>query len=302
MTNLLLLLACFILGALARRFLGLPAETPKVLGAWLIWISLPALILKVVHRVPLEPVLLFNASVLWLEFAVAAGLAWLAVKRGWASAGVAGATALCCGLGNTSFVGLPLLEALGGPVTQGPTALTDQLGSFGAVSVLAVPFAARLAGKDASVGAVLRRLASFPPLVALLVALATRSLAYPAPVEDVLTRLGDMLSPLALASVGFQLDVRAVQGQGRPLVVGLLFKLLAAPAMAFALVLLFRPGFGLWEKVAVAEAAMAPMVVGSVLATEHGFEPKLAAAFVAIGVPLGFLTVPAWWWLCGAMG
>ena len=116
-----------------------------------------------------------------------------------------------------------------------------------------------------------------------------------------LTRLGDMLSPLALASVGFQLDLRALKGQARPLAVGLAYKLVVAPAVAFALVLLLRPGFGLWEKVAVAEAAMAPMVVGSVLATEHGFEPKLAAAFVALGVPLGFLTVPAWWWLCGVM-
>jgi predicted permease len=48
--------------------------------------------------------------------------------------------------------------------------------------------------------------------------------------------------------------------------------------------------------VVVAEAAMAPMITGALLAMEHGLEPRLASAMVGLGVPLSLVTVPLWAW------
>ena len=54
-----------------------------------------------------------NVESPWLVFFVPAGVVLLLVRRG-GSREHLGALALCCGLGNTAFVGLPLIEALAG--------------------------------------------------------------------------------------------------------------------------------------------------------------------------------------------
>lgn len=295
MANLALVVVCFLLGVAARRWSGLPAETPKVLNAWIFFVALPAMVLRVVHSVPLGGALVLAAGGLWLVFVVGAGLALLAVRLRLLTREVAGALALTAGLANTSFVGLPLLEALGGPEALGPAVVVDQLGSFLLLPVLAMPLAAHLSGRGQSAGAMVRRLLTFPPFLALLLALALRPVAFPTLLDDALGRLGDMLSPLALASVGWQLEPRALVGNGARVAAGLTFKLVIAPAMVLGVVLLFGRSLGVVERVAVAQAAMAPMVTGAALATDYELAPQLAAAMVALGVTLSLVTVPVWW-------
>jgi malate permease and related proteins len=293
--SLLILMVCFSLGVAGRRLPALPDTAPRVLNTWVLYVSLPALVLKVVHGVAFEAGLVVAAACLWLCFSVAAALGVVAFRRGWATREVAGAAVLCAGLGNTAFVGLPLLEAYGGPSTTAPAAVVDQLGSFFAFSLLAVPFATVMGGHSLRPLAVLRRVALFPPFVALLVALLSRGWAYPQPLTDVLDRLASMLTPLALASVGYQLDVTSFRGTGRLLVVGLGYKLVVAPLLTLGLLWALRPQFGLVERIGVAQAAMAPMVTAGVLAAEHRFSGQVASAMIAVGVPLSFLTVWLWW-------
>lgn len=296
-----LLLVSMGVGALARRLRLLPEATPRWLNRAVLWVCLPGVVLKSVHAVPLSTRLLAPVLGLWLVFAVAAAAAALFVRRGGAR-GVAGALALCAGLANTSFVGLPLIGALGGAEALGPAVVVDQLGSFFALAVGAVPLAAWLSGGKASVGYVARRLVTFPPFLALVAALLLRPLPFPGAVETGLAALGVLLSPLALASVGWQLEPSALGGQGARVALGLSYKLLLAPLVMWGLVGLTAPALGLPERVAVAQAAMAPMVTGGVLAAEYELEPKLAAGLIAVGVPLSLVTVPAWWWLLGAVG
>jgi hypothetical protein len=294
MANLVLLVVCFALGILAKRFTTLPAQTPRVLNTWVLYVSLPALVLKVVHSVKLEATVLLSASSMWLVFAVPAAFALVARARG-VSAKTAGAIGLCAGLGNTAFVGLPMLEALGGKEAVGPTALVDQLGSFVAFSLLAVPFATVMGGAKPTLRQLGQRVATFPPFAALALALLLRPLPFPELLDQTLGRLADVMSPLALASVGWQLNLSQLKGQGGKLALGLGWKLALAPAVVMALVWVVHGPFGLLERVTVVQAAMAPMVTAGVLAAEHGLEPELCAGFVGVGVPVSFLTVPLWW-------
>jgi hypothetical protein len=290
-----LLVGCFALGALARRMPSVPREAPKVLNAWVLNVSLPALVLETVHGVTVAPGVLVGAATLWGLFLVVAGLAVLAVRRGWASREVAGALALSCGLGNTAFIGVPLIEVLGGARAVAPAALLDQLGSFLVFSAAAVPFAMAMGGERPNVRVVLQRLFTFPPFVALLFAFALAPVTFPSGVEPVLTRLGDMVTPLALASVGWQVERSALRGHGRALVGGLVWKLVAAPAVMLGVVWLWGAPTGLEAKVAVAQAAMAPMVTAAVLATEYRLAAPVSAALAAVGAVMSFVTVPAWW-------
>ncbi len=302
MTNLVLLVACFALGALARYltaksagpFAGLSPEAHRVLNVWIMNVSLPALVLRAVHGVALEPALFVGAGMLWLEFVVAAALSLLAIRLKIVSVGTGGALALAAGLGNTAFVGLPLVEALGGHDAMAKASVIDQLGSFAVLAVLAIPFAVTLAGGKIAPLAVARKLVTFPSFIALLAAIALRPVTFPSAVDQVLGRLADMLSPLALASVGWQTRLSSLRGHGRFIAAGLAYRLLVGPALVFAVLRLLGP-IGLVERVTIAEAAMAPMVTASILAAEHDLEPDLAAGLVAVGVVLSLITVPAWW-------
>ena len=299
MANLLLLVLCFSLGAAARRWSSLPADSHRALNLWVVNVSLPALVLRSIRSAELKPTLLLGAAGLWLVFLAAAGLALLARRARLLTTAQAGGMTLSVGLGNTAFVGLPLIEALGGPGALGMATVVDQLGSFGALTFLAMPFAAALAGRSLSPAGHLRRLLTFPPLGALAAALLLRGVPFPPVLDAVLERLAAMLSPLALASVGWLLNPSALRGRLGQVALGLAGRLALAPALVLGMLWLLRGHIGEAERVAVAQAAMGPMVTAVVLAAEHDLDGEFGAAMLALGVPLSLLTVPLWWHLLG---
>lgn len=294
MSNLVLLFLCFALGVWARRSNVFPADSHRIVTAWVMTVSLPALTFRSIHVVTVDATLLLGASLLWLVFLVPGLVAWWRIKRGGA-ADVLGATALCAGLCNTAFVGLPLLEALGGKEALGPASVVDQLGAFLALFFFAMPFATAAGGGQVNLRDSFLRLVKNPSLIALALAFALHGVEVPVALDEVLHRLADMLSPLALAAVGWQLDLKSVKGNGARLAVGLGWKLVLAPAMALLVVWLWRGQLGLTERVIIAQAGMAPMVTAGVVAAEHKLAPGLASTFIALGVPLSLLTVPLWW-------
>lgn len=292
MSNLWLLALCFLAGFLARRTGKFPEATPTVLSAWVMWLALPALIISTIHAVPLRRELLLCAGALWIVFLVSAAAALVAVRFFNVSRARAGAVGLTAGLGNTAFVGLPLLEAISGREGMTVGLIVDQLGSFLVLSFVAVPFAAHMSGKHASFKQVALRLIRFPPFIALGVALITRPVAFPPQLEFVLHRLAETLSPIALAAVGWQLQLSALKNRVGVVGLALTYKLALAPLMIWALLTATSPAFGLLERVTIAQAAMAPMVTAALLAAEHDLEPELAALILGVGVPISLVTVP----------
>ncbi|HYO53638.1 AEC family transporter [Archangium sp.] len=292
-----LLAASILLGAVARRSGRFPEQTALALNAFVLNVALPALVLRAVHRLTLAPELLVAAATPWLVF----GGAWLffrvlGPRLGFPPDSVA-ALVLTGGLGNTAFVGLPLIEGLVGRDGLRVAVVIDQLGSFLVLGTVATLFAARAAAKDTRPVALLKKVVGFPPLLALVAAFLAHPWDWPAWVDVVLGRLGDLLTPLALFSVGFQLRPSGVKGRVRALALGLGYKLVLAP-LGIALLLLALPGMGrLSFEVSVLQAAMAPMVTGAILAADNGLDPELCALMVGLGIPLSFATVPCALWL-----
>jgi malate permease and related proteins len=81
----------------------------------------------------------------------------------------------------------------------------------------------------------------------------------------------------------------------QPLIVGLLFKLVVGPALILLLFAGVLRAQGQMLGVTVFEAAMGPMIGASIVAMDHELDPPLVTMMVGIGIPLSFLTVPAWW-------
>ncbi len=285
---------CLALGMLVARWTKMPSGAPAAINFWVLNVALPALVLVQVPRLQLDASLLFAALAPWSVFLGSAVLfALLGRRLGW-TAGTIGALTLTCGLGNTAYLGIPLVEALRGRQALGPAIIADQMGSFLALSTVGVAAAAYYSGTTAKASDLARRVLLFPSFVALVVAVLVRAAGgWPAWCVDVLSRIGDTLTPLALFSVGLQFRFGDLAHHAPRVAAGLSWKLLLAPLLVCALGWLFRV-HGLVLTVAVLQCAMAPMITAGILAEQHGLNPPLANAVVGIGILLSLATVPIW--------
>ncbi len=77
---------------------------------------------------------------------------------------------------------------------------------------------------------------------------------------------------------------------------GLGYKLLLAPLMILALYAGMIGLRGQTTEVTMFEAAMPPMLGGSIVAIQYGLNAKLISLMVGVGTVAAFLTLPAWSW------
>ncbi|MES0872577.1 AEC family transporter [Sinimarinibacterium thermocellulolyticum] len=289
-----LLLGCLTLGVLVARLARPPLGLAQGLNWWVINIALPALILDVVPRLRFDGQFWFLVVSQWLVFAGAFVLfRTLGAHLGW-SRGRIGALTLVCGLGNTSFMGYPLLEALRGREGLALGVVADQLGCFVMLAVGGTLVAALYSGAQTHPRAIARRVLLFPAFVALLAGvLVGRFGGWPLLIEDILHRIGGTLVPLALFSVGLRLRLRLERGQTLPLLLGLGWKLLLAPLVVLLLGWAAGVG-GLTLSIGVLQAAMAPMISAAILADQHQLDPSLANSVLGAGILLSLATVPLW--------
>jgi hypothetical protein len=170
-------------------------------------------------------------------------------------------------------------------------------GSFLVLSTLGIVTAVAFSSGELPLRQMVRKIALFPPFQALILAFLLRPLPFPPELVTVLQKLGDTLTPLALASVGFQLRLGHLRGELKPLGAGLLFKLLLGPAFIYLIYITVLGGSGPVMRVTLFEAAMAPMISAGIVAVDHRLNPPLVTLMIGLGIPLSFLTLPVWWWV-----
>lgn len=305
MANFILIFFCLSLGVLLKRSGRFPATTAQVLNAFVIHISLPAVILlqipALLRNTELDHHMLIPISMPWLMFAMSFGFfVFLGKRLKWSQPEI-GALILTAGLGNTSFVGFPILESLFGSSSLRIGVLVDQLGSFLALSTVGIAAAARFSGREGkrpSAAQVLKNVLSFPPFVALLVSVAwyfTGMSENPLAIS-IFEKIGITLIPLALVAVGFQLHLSrgVLARQWRPLVYGLGFKLVLMPLAFIGLYIFVFDSTTQSTHITILESAMAPMITACVVAIDFGLKAEIATLMMGIGIPLSLVTVPIW--------
>ncbi len=294
MANIILLAVCLVAGIILKKTGRFPQTTPAALNGFIIHISLPALAILHIHNLKIDASLGLTAAMAWLLFAGAWAIFSFAGKALKLSPPTIGALILVAGLGNTSFVGLPMIEAYFGKEHLGIGIIADQLGSFMVLSTLGILVATIYSSGDVTPRQMARKILMFPPFQALILAFILRPLPFPAWTVTILEKLGSTLTPLALVSVGFQLQFSGLRAVLKPLSIGLGYKLLLGPALIYTLYVTLLGSSGTVMQVTIFEAAMAPMITAGIIAIDHDLDPPLVGMMVGIGIPLSFVTLHFW--------
>jgi predicted permease len=291
---LIFVLLMLALGKACAQLRLFPENAAEVLNTFVLYLCLPAAVLRYAPQLELSPQVLGVVAVPWLLLGLNI-VAVLALARVVSLRPDERAVLLLCvPLGNTSYLGYPLTEAMLGPDALPFAVIYDQFGSFLMLSTWGLWVLARYGG-DAkpTVGDIVRRLLRFPPFVALVFALLLMPAELPTWIGAILQRLSDALLPIVALAVGLTLKFRLPRDELAPLGAGLALKLALLPLAAWSLVSLV----GMPDRMAdavVFESAMPPMITAGALAISHRLAPGLAAALVGYGTVLALLTLPLW--------
>lgn len=295
MNNIVLLGACFVIGMLLRRSGRLPVNAHASLNGFIIHVSLPALTLVSVHKLAFDKALLAPAAMAWIMFGLGCAFFWWIGHMMKLRTPTIGALMLTGSLANTSFIGIPMIEAFFGSQGVGLGILIDQAGTYLVLSTLGMFVATIYAqGGMPTARTIAKKVFTFAPFIAFVLALMLIPVTYPAWFEALLDRLGGTLVPLALVSVGYQIQFSEMRGRMPELTLGLGFKLIIAPALIGLLYAGLFGGRGEIIQITIFEAAMPPQIGAAIVAMEHDLDPQLVTLMIGVGIPISFLTLFAW--------
>lgn len=286
-----------LLGMLFRHFNTFPKDSAQVLNMFALYVSLPALILLKAPQIVLSSQVLVAAVMPWTMLLLSAALVMLAARVWRWERSTLGVLLLVVPLGNTSFLGVPMIQAFFGAAGLPYLIIYDQVGTMIIMATYGSLILA-LYGKGGSLklSAVVRKMVFFPPTVALALGMALRSWHYPDQFAHALQTVSSSLVPVVMIAIGLQMRLLLPRKVMGPLGFGLTVKLLVAPLAALLAARLMGLD-GLVVDVSVMEAAMPPMVTAGALAVIAGMEADLAISLVGIGIVLSFGTLPAIFWI-----
>lgn len=293
MENFVITISLLFIGMALKRLPNLSDQTGNVLNLFVIYISLPALVLLKIPELVFTRDLLVPAIMPWGMLLLSAALiVFLSKLLRW-DRPVTGCLLLLVPLGNTSFLGIPMVKAFFGEKAISYALLYDQLGSFLALATYGSLILALYGTGDdkPTVESVMKKVISFPPFIALILAFVLRTFTYPPVAVSLLKMLASTLVPLVMIAVGYQLTLRLSRDVISQMGIGLFIKLIAAPIAALLICKVFVLE-GEAVQVSVFEAGMPPMVSAGALAILANLSPALTAALVGIGIVLSFVTLP----------
>ncbi|MGQ0799106.1 MAG: AEC family transporter [Pseudomarimonas sp.] len=294
-----LVLLLIAVGKLCTELRLLPPSAATTLNQIALNVCLPAAVLRFASQLEFDSGLLGLMLVPWLLLLFSVVVLYLLAKVLAFAESERAVLLLCVPLGNTSFLGYPLIEAFLGSEALPYAVAYDQFGSFLILSTWGSWVLARYGGdRPPTFRMVAGKVLRFPPFIALLIAVTLMPVQPTGILADVLERLSDALLPIVALAVGLQLKLRVQSEDRSPLAVGLALKLVVLPTLAWSLCL----ALGMPDRMlqaSVLESAMAPMITASALAISHRLAPSLAAAMVGFGTPLSLLSLLGWKWVLG---
>ena len=298
MASILLIFICLLVGYLLKRYELVEAYSFRSFNTLIIYVALPALTLQYIPNIEINTDLILPILMPWLNILLSWMLfAYIGRKLGWGRA-ITGAIILLTGFGNTSFVGIPIIQALYGKAGIETVIMIDQPGGFVALSTLGILIANIYSDKQQlTASGIFKNILMFPPFIAFVLGfvLNVTQVNIPAEINTIFSTLGALVVPLALISVGMQLRLDFKSIYWKYIWIGLGFKLLLFPAIIFVLYFLIFQQSGQVIQITLIEAAMAPMITAGIVASNYDLEPRYCSLMLSVGLLASFLTLPLWY-------
>lgn len=291
MANFILIGIFVLLGLLFRRLKAFPDQTAHVLNMFALYVSLPAVILLKVPELSFSEETIIAAVVPWCMLLLSAVLVMILTRIMQWSRATTGVLLLVVPIGNTSFMGVPMVNAFFGEAGIPHLILYDQIGTMLIFATYGAVILSLYSGERSNVSTIIKRALLFPPTTALIAGLALRNWTYPQLVVNTLEDLGGVLTALVMTAIGFQMKLRLQPATLKPLGAGLAIKLLIAPLAALLGCRLFGLDT-LSADISIFEAGMPPMVTACALAAAAGMGVELAIAMAGLGIVLAFASLP----------
>ena len=291
MANFILIGIFVLLGLLFRRLKAFPDQTAHVLNMFALYVSLPAVILLKVPELSFSKESVVAAIVPWCMLLLSAILVIILARSMRWSRETTGVLLLVVPIGNTSFMGVPMVNAFFGEAGIPHLILYDQIGTMLIFATYGAVILSLYSGERSNVPTIIKRALLFPPTTDLMIGLALRNWTYPQVVVNTLEDLGGVLTALVMTAIGFQMKLRLQRTTLKPLTAGLSIKLIVAPLIALLGCRILGLN-SLAADISIFEAGMPPMVTACALAAAAGMGVELAIAMAGLGLILAFATLP----------
>ncbi len=290
MENFVLILLAIAIGYFINRLKIFPKDASTILNQFVIYISLPAMILLQIPKLNFSMDALIPIIISWSVMTLSVILVLLLCKFFSFSKEVTGSLLLVAILGNSSFMGIPILNAYMGESALPYVLVYDQLGTFIALATYGTFIASYYSNKSQITFKIITfKVLTFPPFISLVLALFLIGTKFNPLISKVLTSFSNTIVPIALVAVGLQLQFKLPKEDIKPFSVALIVKLIIAPIIAIIICKIF-----MWENqasiVSIMEAGMAPMITAGAIASMAGLAPRLSSAIVGYGILISFLT------------
>ena len=299
MNNFILIFVFLFLGIVLQKIKRFPTDIYKLFNKIVIYLCLPALALYYIPKIKLDTHLLFPIGVTWISFTAAIlFFGFFGARFKW-SKKLTGCLILTAGFGNTSFLGFPIIQALYGEEGLKAAIIVDQPGTFVVLSTLGVIIATLYSTGNPNGFHIAKKIFFFPPFIAFLLAcfMNVFQFDFHQYIQFGLQKIGSVMTPLAMLSVGLQLHFDKKSKQWKFLRLGLVYKLMLTPALIYFLYVVVLGQHSKIIQVSVMEAAMAPMISSSIIAASHGLKPRLCSMMIGFGIPLSFITLLFWYFV-----
>lgn len=292
LTSFVFIVGTICLGIIARKLKLVPANASDAINKYVLNIALPAIILLNVPKLESFNQLLIPVSVHWLGFGLMLALLYLLNKFLKLGREVLWTLIVTATLGNTAFLGIPMVETFYGQESVLTAILYDQLGSaFGFILIATILIPIYQKQSVGNLKKVAVDLIKFPPFVALVAGLLLRGVNYPTAIQNFLEQVGGTLIPMAMFTVGLNFSLRIPRENFAPIAIGLGLKLLVVPLVILSLFKAIGVEFTETLQVSIFQSGMPPMVTAGILAVSAGLNRLIAAALVGIGLVLSFASL-----------
>jgi predicted permease len=267
-----------------------------VVTAWadkyVLQVALPAVIIAKISKVAFDADVVLPIAVAWAVMLVAITAVLIASRIFKWSRSITGALLLVGVLGNTSFLGLGMVESLLGADHLASAIAYDQVGTFVGLALWGSFVASTYGVGEGGWRSILNRLVRFGPFLALIASLVFRVIELPEDAYPILNAIGKTVAPVAMCALGLRFTLSVSRSVQVPALFGLVTKMAVLPGLVYVVAVLVGSPYDLAWSTSILQAAAPPMVTAGVVAVGAGLSAELVAFMVGVGTLVSFVSLP----------